>query len=604
MIIEIGENDGTITSGPTQEPIITGGTYGAYRGNIYFYDGVLKGKIDANFDRNIRNIADRANIHTDTTADQVVRYLEPEHPVAEIDADHQFGSLKQAIDAAQTGDTITLLEDNYIYDAITIERTQDITVETNGFDIISGNRFLINGHFKLQNSNSQEETLIDYHEQNAAFTVNTITNNADQINANLELDNINLKIAYRGIEANANSTVTVSNSQITNTSGDNEISDAINSTGATVNINNTTISVPRGTAINTSGKSTANITDSVVYSSQIGIQSVSGQAAINISNSTIEGDRLHSSSANITLYVSGSAAYPANLFVDNNSNLNGRIYLNNTTGTIQNSTLASNFYNATTQLYLYGASSDLTISNADFIYNTTRNHSVSSNDFCALLYSNDGKITVTDTTFTGDWTDYYVNGAIDAILNDTASQLTANNITITLHNNVPSSSTRSFTSGIHNRGTASINGANINIEVNGNGTARGVYNQSGTVTLPTSTIRTASAHDAYGIYIQEGEVALGTAEPTTSPNYGGEYADVSTTNPDITAIGTNQGIGVYKATGRFVYYDGRILGSTFAIPRNDITTLVEKNYEPTFHTDADGYDVCILTWMLQQPTQP
>ena len=149
-----------------------------------------------------------------------------------------------------------------------------------------------------------------------------------------------------------------------------------------------------------------------------------------------------------------------------------------------------------------------------------------------------------------------------------------------------------------------IENLDIDLLVRNKGDARGIYNRSGSITLLSGDIDVNSVQNAYGIYIEDGEVTLGEAEPTSSPNYGGEHANVSTTDPNIKAIGTEQGIGVYKATGRFIYYDGKITGSTFAIPRNDITTLVEHLYEPTFHTDENGYDSCILTWMLQQPSQP
>lgn len=83
-----------------------------------------------------------------------------------------------------------------------------------------------------------------------------------------------------------------------------------------------------------------------------------------------------------------------------------------------------------------------------------------------------------------------------------------------------------------------------------------------------------------------------------------ENANVSTTSPSIKAIGTTSGIGVYKDLGKFKFYDGIITASTSAIPRDNITTDVEHLYEPTFHTDAYGNDVCILTWMRDLPSQP
>ena len=608
MTIEIGSNDDTIVGGVDVKPEIIGGSYGAYRGNIYFYDGVIKGGIDSNYDRNIRRIADNSNIHTVTTDNQVIRYLETEHPVARIGTDRFYGSLKKAIDDAENGNEIVLLEDNYIYDAIVIDRTQSITVETDGFDIISGNQFTINGQFKLQNSSQTDNTNIDYHEQNAMFVVDTIINNNNQINANFEMKNIHFKVAQKGIEANANSTVSITNSEITNTTGDNEITHLINITNANLAINNSTIDAPNGTAINGNYKNNIDITDSHVVSDYSAISLGASQQNINtvrVSNSTIEGNRSDTYSSYSAIQMSNNTNIANSLSIESNSKIIGRLSLSSTSGYMRDSQLISstNHYHHT-PLYIAGSASEFELNNVSITSTPRQNWGLSSTALATIVNNDGAKLNITDTQIIANWHDRTVNGMATALYNTASSTTTANNLSISIDNNTPTSSSRGVPRGIQNLGTMTIENLDIHIQLYGNGDARGIYNQSGSVTLLSGNIDVDSKQDAYGIYIQDGDLTLGTAEPTTSPNYGGEHADVSVTNPNIKAVGINQGIGVYKATGRFIYYDGKITGSTFAIPRNDITTLVEHLYEPTFHTDENGYDSCILTWMLQQPSQP
>ena len=609
MIMEIGINDGTIVGVANVKPEIVGGSYGAYRGNIYFYDGVIKGGIDTHYDRNIRRIADNANIHTDTTSEQVIRYLEAEHNVARIGTDNFFGSLKKAIDFAEDNETtIVLLEDNYIYDPILIDRTQDITVETDGFDIISGNQFTINGKLKLQNSNPDDDTNIDYHEQNQMFNVATIANNTNQINAEFEMENIHFQTSFKGIEANANSTVKITNSELTNTTGDNEISSLVNVTSANLIIAGSTLDAPNGTAVYGNYKNNIDITDSYIVSNYNAISLGANQqnpSTVHVSKSTIEGNRNDVYSAYSAIQLSNSTNVASSLTVENNSKIIGRLNLSGVSGSVKDSGIISNTHHSHhTPLLISGSASEFELNNTKITSTATQDMGLSSSETAIIVQNVGANLNIVDSKIVANWNDHYVNGAAAAIYNDAAATTTVNGLDITIDSNLPNNSSRGAIRGIQNLGTMTIENLDIDLLVRNKGDARGIYNRSGSITLLSGDIDVNSVQNAYGIYIEDGEVTLGEAEPTSSPNYGGEHANVSTTNPNIKAIGTEQGIGVYKATGRFIYYDGKITGSTFAIPRNDITTLVEHLYEPTFHTDENGYDSCILTWMLQQPSQP
>ena len=114
----------------------------------------------------------------------------------------------------------------------------------------------------------------------------------------------------------------------------------------------------------------------------------------------------------------------------------------------------------------------------------------------------------------------------------------------------------------------------------------GVYNTSGSLTIPNATIELDDSVNAYGIYITNGEVTLGVDE---------NPAVVSTTSPLVSAIGTTSGIGVKKLDGIFNYYDGIITGSLEAKP--EAPTDIPTRYRVIFNNDANNYQNCILEYV-------
>ena len=128
---------------------------------------------------------------------------------------------------------------------------------------------------------------------------------------------------------------------------------------------------------------------------------------------------------------------------------------------------------------------------------------------------------------------------------------------------------------------------------------RGISNTSGSIVFESGSI-TVDNKTVYGIYNDAGSITIGIPEDPSSQDYGRATADVSTTNPDIRAIGTSSGIGVKNANGgKVYYYDGKITGSTTAMPENPAG--LEYMYEPKDYTDENGYQFRILEWMREQP---
>ena len=90
---------------------------------------------------------------------------------------------------------------------------------------------------------------------------------------------------------------------------------------------------------------------------------------------------------------------------------------------------------------------------------------------------------------------------------------------------------------------------------------------------------------AYGVYVENGAVTIGEIEDPLS---------VSTTNPNITAIGTTTGIGIYKTSGQVYYYDGKITGSTQAIPQALTDYPAHHRIILQSLPNDEGYDIRIL----------
>ena len=149
-------------------------------------------------------------------------------------------------------------------------------------------------------------------------------------------------------------------------------------------------------------------------------------------------------------------------------------------------------------------------------------------------------------------------------------------------------------------GTATLNNTSIKVTTP-KGTAYGLYSHEADsiATILGGAIEAADSTTAYGIYINNGTVTLGEAESSDSPNYGSEFANVSTEYPLIKGIGTTSGIGVKKVSGYFNYYDGKLVGSTSAKP--DATSEVEYDYEVSTYNEEDtGYEYNILEYIKRK----
>ena len=143
--------------------------------------------------------------------------------------------------------------------------------------------------------------------------------------------------------------------------------------------------------------------------------------------------------------------------------------------------------------------------------------------------------------------------------------------------------------GITNTGTMTFESGTVELSDESSLTA---ISNSGDLTILSGNITT----DGYGDAIRNSNnLTLGEAEDSSSPNYGLDTANVSTTDPYIYA---SYGNGI-KNTGKLYFYDGKIIGSEASITKEPAG--VEYLYEAIEHTDENNYHYRVLEWMRQQP---
>ena len=496
--VTIGENDGNIN---IASPEIAGGKYGLYGGAVNFYDGVLKGGIEAYDDGTVKAVADNYTIYIGTeeiikdgtTYIYDVRYLTPEHVVAKI-GDSGYTKLSDAIDNSNENDVIKLIDDNYLFYSLIISQEKKITIDTNGYDIITGNPITNNGDVVIKNTS--------YESSNPVFDYNGsgyyITNNEG---GTLKLENITIRANY------------------------------ILDNRGSLNLNNSSFD-----SLNISINNTGNIT----------------------------GDENSLSGSEYAIYNNGGESSLTGI------SANGVIYINAGKLSLTGGTITKTGEEVENMVYV-STSCELSLSNIDARFSASNYSSTSST--ARNRYSNA----------------FYNNGSIFADgVNLTYTLMDKTNINIRA---------------LYNAGRASLIDTHVSIITSENTSATNsniaILNTSEDFLFASGSIITTD-NSAYGIYNDAGVVTLGVPEDPSSQDYGRATADVSTTNPDIRAIGTSSGIGVKNANGgKVYYYDGKITGSTAAMPENPAG--LEYMYEPKDYTDENGYQFRILEWMREQP---
>ena len=270
----VGTNDGGLNS---ESPEIIGGKYGLYGGRYNFYDGVLKGGILGYQDGYVKEIPENTALHIEQQtidgADYDARWLVYEYDVAQIN-DVKYTSLSKAIAAANTGDEIQLIANNFISTPLTISSDKEFIIKTNGYDIIIiGNPIVNNGKVTIINNHSSQSPIIDYY-----YTGDYLITN--ETGAELSLQNIRLS-SSKTIDNKGTLTLDNVSSVATDIN--------INNIGNIVAANNMTLSGTNYPIYNNGGN-------------------------VSISNATITGGEVYNNAGELSISNSSAARTGANIF--------------------------------------------------------------------------------------------------------------------------------------------------------------------------------------------------------------------------------------------------------------------------------------------------
>ena len=627
--VTIGTKDGHFNNGYDEELLLTirGEVYGAYGGHIYFYDGQLQGGKSAYYDRNIKGIEDNATINQVTKtidgSDYNTKYVTPEHNIAKIgngacgDAGTQcFGSLQKAINAAQNNDTIILLEDNYVFEPISIESNKDFTIELDDHTIVTGNQITNSGKLKIQNSSSNKP-IIGYHEANCFITNNqgsSFTLQNVEINASCAIDSKNdtttsIENSTVSFYDNGNLTsikstgdLTISNSNISSaytviSHSTGELKIQNNSTLTSTGVDNNSYPVVETnnsiTTISNSQLIHNNIIDGTGSNIPYSYIQKGANSQATISDSTLSG---------VFRIEAGTVNANDSLISHLGKERQGVVILQDATATFSNTTVELEPYYYNNGSSIYGSfTNDGTVSLTNqsklIINNQTKSR------FIALV--NKGNFNLDNSEFS-----YAYNS--DATGNYTTLDYgiysRAGNINITNNSSVnfdfsnlyPSNNSTTAYGLYVEGGTVNVLDSNLDFTTTTGKTLYGAYikNASDDVTADVNIDRghiyATGANTSYGVYIDgsKGSFTMGVKETDTS-KYGTDFAIKD--SPIVKATGATTGIGIKHPTGIFNYYDGEIIGSSAAKPEG--ATDAEYEYETKEALGTDGNYHCVLDWI-------
>ena len=531
----IGDNEGGTPS--AVKPEIVGGSYGIYNGEFKFYDGILKGII------NSYNAADDfAELATDSAlafGTEIISgdtyqtcYLVPEYDVAQIGST-KYTKLSDAIAAANVGDTIELIATNYLFADLTIAANKDLTIDMNGYNIVSGHPITNNGKVRLTNSSTTSHPVLSYRKSGYYFT-NTGT---------LELGQVQLEAPYI---INNSGNLALVESQLTSSN----------------------------TAISNSGTTT--FSDTVISADNIGITSTG-----TISNSMSDSSRIsgtnygiYNNGGSVTIdsaqLSGGTAYYQLNdnaVSALSSVNITGFVTSQAGTSSITDSVVTKSGERVVGNVIGNTGSGSMTITNVDIYYSTVGIESYY--DTPAVMIYNNGTATVTSVNMNMDISGGIYRGDSYGIKND-GSRLDATDINIVYNNHDITSDNYSAAYGLRN-GSGTLNFYSGSVEVTNRATTYGIYNGDGETTIG----------------VEDDSPAHGTPDADVSTTDPRIYAIGTTTGYGV----KNESGRVDFYDGR-ITGSTHPMPDMPTIP-----TKAEYHFEVRSYTDIDGYQYIILQYI-------
>ena len=430
-MLTIGSKDGTVSK---ENPTITGNSYGINNsGTFNFYDGTIKGKTGA-ITGAVAEIEEGYEIIKETIDSYEVKYLD-KLPIAKlVNKDKEYTDLQEAINDAETGETIEILRDaTFISTTETFEvpESKNITIDIKGYTLTRANSTLLNnkGILEIKDSGQGEEDSKTYGK--LENTGGIVINNR----GSLDIDNIIINSGENAITNNGTGTLKITESTISASKWN--FSAILVKDSSNIIVNSGTITGANGIENNGTGKVTIN--DGTIKDSS----SETNAPIKNTSSGTVEVN-----GGTITAWKSGII----------NSGT-GKIIING--GTLEIKDYGQYFST------IYNTSSGIIeVNNGKIIgYNGIRNAK--------------GTVTISDGNIS----------ATNALVNETSGQATITGGNISGNTGIVNSGTLNVSAGII-KGNDSIitnSGGTVNIEnVTLSGSNIGISNNSGIVNLSVS----------------------------------------------------------------------------------------------------------------------
>ena len=428
--IIIGEKiDEGVDEKPQAEPLIQGGKYGIYKndasGEIYFYDGTIKGTTNAIYG-NVNKIEENTEMLIENAGGyEVVTLATDIQPVAQI-GENTYKNLNEAINSVKgTEETkITVLRDFQILEpqvSNTIETDKNIIIDLNGNNITSvlENTIINKGNLKIVDSNTQKQGTITIDLAGSNSYVSGIVNEST---GKIEINN-DISIVGKGVRSNTiknEGEITATNTKLSNNgtyvSSSSSAMRLILNDGV-LNLNNTTVSNTCGSYANViyNDTGTININNLIVQERYSIIETYEGEVNItgevtrkgsaqlvSLKQKSSEGTKLNIENATITDENTASTMISGENgeIKIKNSNIQAKASIisvssngKGTNVTIENSNLTSSNY-----IVIYQYKGNTKIKDSDIIYNGISSYS-------AIQFRSTGSLTITgksNITSTGE----------------------------------------------------------------------------------------------------------------------------------------------------------------------------------------------------------
>ena len=203
--LTIGENDGEITDYPYIKN--TSNAYGLKATNLYIYDGSITTYKNKAVMSSITEIEENSKINITTDGDnETLSLVKAEDAVAQI-GNETYTSLKSAVDAVKTGETIKILSDIYPIDNLELANN-NFTIDLNSNKIRS---FSSNSLF-----NNDGELNVTDDSENASGSINSVSSTIFKNTGTLNVKNIGVNSIN---VINNTGTLNINNSKISSSDG-------------------------------------------------------------------------------------------------------------------------------------------------------------------------------------------------------------------------------------------------------------------------------------------------------------------------------------------------------------------------------------------------